>query len=50
MINDENKRSVAVGLSLPKYVKDKIDRDRGDIPFSRYILRIIEKAYEHDQV
>ena len=35
----------ATGLSLPSEVIIKIDKDRGDIPRSRYILRILERTY-----
>jgi hypothetical protein len=37
--------SFAVGISLPKYMIKKIDTERGDIPRSRYVLRILEKMY-----
>ena len=37
--------SIAVGISFPLRIIDKIDRDRGDISRSRYILRMIEKFY-----
>ena len=39
--------SIAVGISLPKKIVTKIDRDRGDIPRSRYVLRILEEMH-HD--
>jgi len=34
-----------VSLTFPKEILAKIDYSRGDIPRSRYILRLIEKAY-----
>lgn len=37
--------SIAIGISLPKDLMQKIDIDRGDIPRSRYVLRILEKQY-----
>jgi hypothetical protein len=37
--------SIAVGISFPKDIISKIDAERGDIPRSRYLLRILEKAY-----
>jgi hypothetical protein len=37
--------NVAVGISLPTKLMEKIDVDRGDIPRSRYVLRILEKQY-----
>lgn len=33
-----------VSLSLPVNLRKKIDSERGDVPRSRYILRILEKA------
>jgi hypothetical protein len=37
--------SIAVGISLPKDIISKIDAERGDIPRSRYLLRILENSY-----
>jgi hypothetical protein len=37
--------SIAVGISLPRDILDKIDSDRGDISRSRFLLRIIERVY-----
>jgi hypothetical protein len=37
--------SIAVGISLPKEILSKIDIDRGDVPRSRYLLRLLEKIY-----
>jgi metal-responsive CopG/Arc/MetJ family transcriptional regulator len=36
--------SIAIGISLPKDVLSKIDKQRGDLPRSRYLLRMI-KSY-----
>ncbi|MGH9995138.1 MAG: hypothetical protein ACRD4J_07875 [Nitrososphaeraceae archaeon] len=36
----------STGLSLPTELMSRIDRERGDIPRSRFLLRIIEEAYE----
>jgi len=33
-------------LSLPENIFEKIDSERGDINRSRYVTRLIEKAYE----
>lgn len=38
--------SIAVGLSLPRDIITKIDRERGDISRSRYLLRIVQRVYE----
>jgi len=42
--------NVAVGISLPTKLMEKIDVDRGDIPRSRYVLRILEKQYGFRQM
>jgi hypothetical protein len=36
---------IAIGISLPKEIMKKIDTDRGDVPRSRYLLRMREKQY-----
>ena len=36
---------ISVGISLPKKIMKKIDVERGDIPRSRYLLRLLEKTY-----
>lgn len=38
--------SIAVGISLPRDIITKIDRERGDISRSRYLLRIVQRVYE----
>jgi hypothetical protein len=42
-------KSIATGLSIPRVLKERIDKDRGDIPRSRFILRILEKTYGNEQ-
>jgi hypothetical protein len=42
-------KSIATGLSMPRALKERIDKDRGDIPRSRFILRILEKIYGNEQ-
>ena len=37
---------VKVTLSLPDKVVQDIDHDRGDIARSRFVMRLIEKAYQ----
>jgi hypothetical protein len=37
--------SIAVGISLPSKIVEKIDSERGDVPRSRYVLKMIEKFY-----
>jgi metal-responsive CopG/Arc/MetJ family transcriptional regulator len=39
------KHIIGIGISLPKKLMEKIDTDRGDIPRSRYVLRMLEKQY-----
>jgi hypothetical protein len=38
-------RHRATGLSIPTELLYKIDAERGDISRSRFLLRLIEKAY-----
>lgn len=35
----------SVGTSLPAEMLNQIDHERGDISRSRYIFRLLEKAY-----
>jgi hypothetical protein len=35
--------SIPIGISLPIELVKKIDKERHDVPRSRYILRLIEK-------
>jgi hypothetical protein len=37
--------SIALGISLPRKIIEKIDIDRNDTSRSRYLLRLIERAY-----
>ncbi|MGH9977269.1 MAG: hypothetical protein ACRD8Z_15755, partial [Nitrososphaeraceae archaeon] len=36
-----------ISITIPQKVVEKIDKDRGDINRSRYILRLLERAYEN---
>ena len=36
---------ITAGLSLPKDILLKIDKERGDIPRSKYILRILQRMF-----
>jgi hypothetical protein len=38
-------RHKPTGLSIPKELLCKIDSERGDISRSRFLLRLIERAY-----
>lgn len=35
-----------IGLSISKLIVEKVDSDRGDIPRSRFIERILKKYYQ----
>ena len=37
----------SIGLSLPIEVMARIDSERGDVSRSRYLYRLIEKAYQN---
>ena len=37
--------STPIGISLPKEIVRKIDIDREDISRSKYLLRLIQRAY-----
>jgi len=38
--------SVNVTITLPEAVVQKIDKERGDIARSKYVLRLLERAYQ----
>jgi hypothetical protein len=38
-------KHIPTGLSLPIPLMDRIEKDRGDIARSKFLLRIIEKHY-----
>lgn len=38
----------AVSLTFPKEMLAKIDESRGDVSRSRYVLRLVEKAFRDD--
>jgi metal-responsive CopG/Arc/MetJ family transcriptional regulator len=40
------KKHTSTGLSLPDKLLHKIDKERGDVSRSRFILRILEKFYD----
>jgi hypothetical protein len=44
------KKFKSTGLSLPEDFLERIDHERGDIPRSRYILKLIVKGYGEDCV
>jgi metal-responsive CopG/Arc/MetJ family transcriptional regulator len=34
---------IRISVSIPRTILEKIDTERGDIPRSRYLVRILEK-------
>ena len=42
--------STAVGISLPAKIIKKIDAERGDVSRSHYVLKMIKKFYETEQL
>ena len=42
------KKFAPTGLSLPMKLMNEIDGQRGDVPRSRYILKLIQKAMNTD--
>lgn len=40
---------ISVGISFPKGLLEKIDRDRQDISRSRFVLRLIENLYHTNE-
>ena len=39
-----------LGISLPQEILLKIDKDRGHIPRSRFLLKLIEIAYKTNRI
>jgi hypothetical protein len=46
----KEKDYIISGISIPKNILSKIDRDRGPIRRSRYLLKLIEIAYKTNQI
>jgi hypothetical protein len=42
--------TIAVGISLPKQIMAKIDSERGDVPRSRFLLRLLENIYANTHI
>lgn len=40
-------QTISTGLSMPKPLKDWIDRQRGDIPRSKYITKMLQEIQKH---
>ena len=43
------RRYIPTGVSLPVKIAKRIEKDRGEISRSRYLLRIIEKFYNESK-
>ncbi len=39
-----------LGISLPQEILIRIDRDRGDIPRSKFLIKLIELAYNTNRI
>lgn len=39
---------ILVGISFPKNILTRIDYERGDVPRSRYLLRVLENALQSE--
>ena len=50
IINLNKLNSKMLGISLPNEVLIKIDKDRGLIPRSRFLLKLIEIAYNTNEI
>ena len=48
MTADRNR--VIFGISIPRKILRKIDNDRGPIPRSRFLLKLIEIAYNTNRI
>ena len=46
----KKKEYIISGVSFPKTILSKIDRDRGPIPRSRFLLKLIEIAYNTNTI
>jgi hypothetical protein len=44
------KSCISTGLSLPIRLMRKIDIDRGDVPRSKFLLRILERIYSNEEL
>ena len=39
-----------LGISLPQEILLRIDKDRGDIPRSKFLVKLIELAYNTNKI
>ena len=50
LMNLNKFNSKMLGISLPNEVLLRIDKDRGDIPRSRFLVKLIELAYNTNRI
>ena len=48
MVQKNQKKNIPCGTSFPKELIETIDKERGDIPRSRFIFRLIEQGLSKD--
>ena len=46
----KEKDYIISGVSFPKTILSKIDKDRGPIPRSRFLVKLIELAYNTNRI
>jgi hypothetical protein len=46
----KEKDYIISGISFPKTILSKIDKDRGSIPRSRFLVKLIELAYNTNTI
>ena len=49
MMSRFSREVLTMGVSLPKRIYQEIDARRGDVPRSRYILKILEESLEQEK-
>ena len=42
-------KSIPVGISIPENILEQIDKDRKDVPRSRYLLRALERSHNNQK-
>ncbi|MDQ6866549.1 MAG: ribbon-helix-helix domain-containing protein [Thermoproteota archaeon] len=40
---------LTISVTLPEPLIERIDKERGDINRSKYVLRLLERAYQKDR-
>lgn len=43
-------QKVATGISIPRDLKEKIDLERGEVSRSRFVLKLLERAYNLENI